>query len=139
MAAWFIILVLIIQFFGIRLFPYILRIPHNILYPAIIVLCFTGTFVYAGTEFNFYFLLGFALFGFLMDWFSLPISPFLLAYILGPMLELNMRNSLTYDEHGLMMFITRPVSAILLLVALVSILWPYVKPLVAKPRKQAEA
>ena len=133
------ILVLIIQFFGIRLFPYILRIPHNILYPAIIVLCFTGTFVYAGTEFNFYFLLGFALFGFLMDWFSLPISPFLLAYILGPMLELNMRNSLTYDEHGLMMFITRPVSAILLLVALVSILWPYIKPLVAKTRKQAEA
>jgi putative tricarboxylic transport membrane protein len=121
------VLVLFIQFFGVRLFPYILRVPHNVMYPAIIVLCFTGTFIYAGTEFNFYFLLGFALFGIVMEWFRLPISPFLLGYILGPMLELNLRNSLTYDENGLLLFATRPLSAILLLLAFISIIWPFAK------------
>ncbi|MBE9639649.1 tripartite tricarboxylate transporter permease [Salipiger pacificus] len=122
------VLVLALQFGGIRLFPYILRVPHRVMYPAIVVLCFTGTFVYAGTEFNFLFLVGFALLGILMDWFRLPISPFPLAFILGPMLELNLRNSLTYDENGLMMFVTRPVAAGLLLIALCSILWPFFKP-----------
>ncbi|MCA2012184.1 tripartite tricarboxylate transporter permease [Cereibacter sphaeroides] len=122
------VLVLLIQFFGIRLFPYILRVPHNVLYPAIIVLCFIGTFVYAGTAFNFWFLLGFAAVGFVMDWFRLPISPFLLAFILGPMLELNLRNSMTYDEHGLLQFALRPVAASLLLLAFASMAWPFVKP-----------
>ncbi|WP_319412100.1 hypothetical protein [uncultured Cohaesibacter sp.] len=49
------------------------------------------------------------------------------------------RDFMTFDEHGLLMFITRPVSAVLLLVALVSILWPYVKPFLAKSRRQVKA
>jgi len=61
------VMLLVVQFFGMRLFPAILGIPYHYLYPAIVVLCFIGIFVGAGTEFNFIIMLAFAMIGLLMD------------------------------------------------------------------------
>ncbi|BCH35768.1 hypothetical protein MesoLjLc_76980 [Mesorhizobium sp. L-8-10] len=132
-------LVLIVQFFGMRLFPLILRVPHSYLYPSIIVLCFIGVFVNAGLEYIFALLLGFAALGILMDHVRLPVSPFLLGFILGPMLKSNLRKAFTYSVQGLLPFVTRPVSAILLLIALVSIIWPYLKPYLNRTAAGASA
>lgn len=121
------VMILLVQFFGMRLFPAILRIPYHYLYPAIVVLCFVGVFVGAGTEFNFLVLLGFAVIGLVMDWMRLPVSPFLLAFILGPMLESNLRKGFTYTNDGIWPFFTRPISGLLLAVALLTIVWPYAK------------
>ena len=49
-------------------------------------------------------------------------------FILGPMLELNLRRGITYTDEGVWPFFTRPISALLLAVALFSILWPWVGP-----------
>ena len=121
------VLVLLQQFFGMRLFPLILKIPYHYLYPAIIVLGFVGVYVSSSTAFNFVLLLGFAALGFVMDIVKLPTSPFILSFILGPMLELNMRKGFTYTDQGVMPFFTRPISAILLAAAFLSIVWPYIK------------
>lgn len=118
-------MVLVLQFFGMRLFPAILKIPYAYLYPAIIVLCFIGVFISSPTSFSFVLLLFFTALGLLMDVFKLPVSPFLLSFILGPMLELNLRNGLTYSDNGALAFFTRPVSAILLAAAFASVIWPY--------------
>lgn len=122
------VLVLVLQFFGMRLFPAILKIPYHFLYPAIVVLGFMGVFVGSATAFNFVLLLAFAVLGLTMDKVRLPVGPFILAFILGPMLELNLRRGITYVEDGHLAFFTRPISALLLLVALLSILWPYLGP-----------
>jgi len=121
-------MVLFLQFFGMRLFPAILKIPYHYLYPAIVVLGFVGVFVGSSTAFNYVLLLGFAALGLLMDKTRLPIGPFILAFILGPMLELNLRRGITYVEDGHLAFFTRPISAALLAVALLSIIWPYLSP-----------
>jgi putative tricarboxylic transport membrane protein len=121
------ILVLLQQYFGMRLFPMILKIPYHYLYPVIIVLGFVGVYVSSSTTFNFVLLLAFAALGFLMDMVKLPTSPFILSFILGPMLELNMRKGFTYTDQGIWPFFTRPISALLLASAVLSIVWPYIK------------
>ncbi|WP_316858732.1 tripartite tricarboxylate transporter permease [uncultured Cohaesibacter sp.] len=134
------VLVLIMQFWGMRLFPAILKIPYHYLYPAIIVLGFMGVFVGSSTAFNYILLLGFAGLGLVMDRFRLPVGPFLLAFILAPMLELNLRRGLTYTDDGILPFFTRPVSTLLLAAAFFSIVSPYLLPwLKARKVKKAEA
>lgn len=122
------ILVLCLQYFGMRLFPAILKIPYHYLYPAIVVLGFIGVFVGSSTAFNYILLLSFAALGLFMDRVKLPVGPFILAFILGPMLELNLRRGITYTDEGILPFFTRPISALLLLLALLSIIWPYLSP-----------
>jgi len=117
-------MVLFLQYFGMRLFPAILKIPYHYLYPAIVVLGFVGVFVGSSTAFNFALLLAFAGLGLLMDRVKLPVGPFILAFILGPMLELNLRRGITYTDEGILPFFTRPISALLLLAAVVSMVVP---------------
>ncbi|WP_068300735.1 tripartite tricarboxylate transporter permease [Pararhodobacter sp. CCB-MM2] len=123
------VVVLALQFFGMRLFPAILKVPYHFLYPAIVALAFIGVFVANASPFNFALILGFAGLGLVMDKVGLPTSPFILAFILGPMLELNLRRGITYTDEGLLPFVTRPISGLLLAFAVLSIAWPYLKPL----------
>lgn len=129
------VLVLVMQYFGMRLFPAILKIPYHYLYPAVVVLGFVGVFVGSSTAFNYVLLLAFAALGLVMDRTRLPVGPFILAFILGPMLELNLRRGITYTDDGVWLFFTRPVSALLLLFAALSIVWPYLAPLLKKSAK----
>jgi putative tricarboxylic transport membrane protein len=129
-------LVLVMQFWGMRLFPAILRIPYHYLYPAIVVLGFMGVFVGSSTAFNYILLLGFAALGLSMDKLRLPIGPFILAFILAPMLELNLRRGMTYTDEGIVPFFTRPISGLLLAVAALSILSPVILPLIRKGRAE---
>lgn len=129
--------VLVMQYFGMRLFPAILKIPYHYLYPLIVVLGFAGVFVGSSTAFNFVLLLAFSGAGLLMDKVKLPVGPFILAFILGPMLELNLRRGITYTDEGVLPFFTRPVSALLLALALFSIIWPYLWPYLKARRARA--
>lgn len=131
------VITLVLQYFGMRLFPAILKIPYHYLYPAIVVLGFIGVFVGSSTAFNYVLLLGFAALGLLMDKVKLPVGPFILAFILGPMLELNLRRGITYTDEGVWPFFTRPISALLLAVAAFSIVWPYLSPLIKARRAAA--
>ncbi|WP_425101770.1 tripartite tricarboxylate transporter permease [Tropicibacter sp. S64] len=122
------ILVLALQFWGMRLFPAILKIPYHYLYPAIVVLGFMGVFVGSSTAFNYVLLLGFAALGLSMDRLRLPIGPFILAFILAPMLELNLRRGMTYTDEGILPFFTRPISGLLLAAAVLSVVSPFLMP-----------
>lgn len=94
-------------------------------------------YIGSATAFNFVLVLGFAVFGLFMDRMRLPVGPFLLAFILAPMLELNLRRGLTYTDEGLLPFFTRPVSALLLAIAVLSVLSPLIGSVLAKRRKVA--
>ena len=121
------ILVLIFQFFGMRTFPYILRTPTCYLYAAILVICVVGAYADSRTMFNCGLMIVMGVVAILMALGNLPTSPFILGYILGPMLEENLRKGLTYGNKGFLPFLTRPVSLILLLVAVGSLAWPFIR------------
>lgn len=118
------VMVLVMQIGGIRLFPMILKIPYHYLYPAILVLCFMGAYSTSNTIFALAVMLAMAAVAVFLAWANIPVTPFILANILGSMLEKYMRRGLSYSTNGAWSFLTRPVSCVFLLVALVSLVWP---------------
>ncbi len=129
------ILTLLLQFGGMRYFPLILKIPYHYLYSALIVMSFIGAFASNNSDFNIWIMLMFAVVGILMDMGGLPVSPMILGFILGPMVEVNLRRGLTYSSGSFTTFLTRPISALLLVIAVVSVLWPVIMDYIAKRNK----
>lgn len=73
-----------------------------------------------------------------MDMSGVPMTPLVLAFILGEKIEEYLRKGMTYSSEGFAMFFTRPVSLIFLLVAAASILLPVLKPLFTKGKLSKE-
>lgn len=126
------IVTLILQMGGMRLFPKILGIPYHYLFSAIAVMCFIGAYVDTNNLFNCELMLGCAIFAFLMALGGLPMTPMMLAFILGSQLEENLRRSLQMAQGNPLIFFTRPISCIFLLVAILAVVVPLVKPLIQK-------
>lgn len=118
------IMVLVLQMGGIRLFPQILKIPYHYLYPAILVLCFIGAYSTSNTIFALGVMLAMTAIAVFLAWADIPTTPFILANILGGMLEKYLRRGLSYSTNGAMSFFTRPVSLVFLVIAFVSLVWP---------------
>jgi TctA family transporter len=92
-------------------------VPYHLLYPAILVFCSIGVFSLSNSEFDVYFL---ALFGFIGYFFAkleCEPAPMLLALILGPMMEEYLRRALLMSRGDPSVFFSRPISAVILLVA----------------------
>lgn len=121
------IITLLLQLFNIKRFPKILMTPYHYLYPGLIIICFVGAFTGTNTLFSCGIMLFVAALGIFMDIFKMPISPLILAFILGPMLEINLRKGLTYTNKGFSVFLTRPVSAAFLLIAVLSLILPEIQ------------
>lgn len=121
------VMVLLVQIFGIKLLPMLLNVPYHWLYPAIVIFCFIGSYVSSSNDFTLFATLGLTLLGLWMNYAGIPASPFCLAFVLGSMVETNFRRAMSYHNATFAMFFTRPISCILLLVALASLLWPYIR------------
>lgn len=131
------VLCLLVQFGTIRIFPLILKLPYHYLFSVILALCFIGAYTDSNNIFNIYVMLAMALLGILSVWGGLPNAPMLLGFILGPMVEQNFRKAVTYSETGgYMEFFTRPASGAILLLALVSLLWPFVSKKIKKAKQK---
>ncbi len=107
---------------GLPLFIRAVRIPRGILFPLVIVLCVTGAFVATSSIFDTMVMLGFGVLGYLMVKFGFPIAPMLIGFILGPLVEMSLRQSLIISGNSLDIFFTRPVSATLLTLTLIIII-----------------
>ncbi|MBT9780091.1 Tat pathway signal protein [Clostridium sp. MCC353] len=123
------VMVLVMQLFGMRLFPKILKIPYHYLYSVVLALCFVGAFSSTNTIFNVGIMLFFGAVAFLMSIAGLPSTPFILAFILGGMIEKNLRRGFSYSTKGFITFLTRPVSLLFLIIAVLSLVIPVIKDL----------
>uniref|UniRef100_UPI003322B63D tripartite tricarboxylate transporter permease n=1 Tax=Enterocloster clostridioformis TaxID=1531 RepID=UPI003322B63D len=128
------VFVLVEQFFGMRWFPMLLKLPYHYLYGVILVMCFIGAFTSTNTTFNVLCVLAFAALGVMLDVFKIPASPLILSFILGGKLEEYFRKGVSYSKGDYSSFITRPVSLLFLLVAVFCVVSPYIKPLLQKKR-----
>jgi putative tricarboxylic transport membrane protein len=114
---------LIMQMFSMRIFPKILRAPYHYLYATIIFVCFTGAYSATYTMFNCYAVVAFGLLSLFLSSLGIPIAPLTLGFIIGPLIETNLRKGLTYSQDGFLTFLTRPVSGIILLFAVLTIIY----------------
>jgi putative tricarboxylic transport membrane protein len=131
------IFMLVLGLLGIRLFVKIVQIPRRILVPIIIVLCVIGSFAINNNYLDVIVMLvaGLAGYGLLKGGF--PLSPIVLALILGPMAEGNLRRSLVMSQGNPMIFLERPIAAAFIVVAVFSLFWPIFKRWFALWRRKA--
>lgn len=120
------VIVLIMQLLGMRLFPYLLKVPPHWMYPALLVICIIGTFSNSNVLFTCGLLLVIAVIGVLLAAVDIPATPLLLTYVLSKMLETNLRRGFTFGI-GASGFLTRPVSVFFILLGIASLVIPMVK------------
>ncbi|EGL84236.1 protein of unknown function DUF112 transmembrane [Caldalkalibacillus thermarum TA2.A1] len=115
---------------NLPLIPFIARvlyIPRPMLISLIIIFCLVGVYGVRFNTFDLYLLIAFGGLGFLMRLFSFPAAPFILAFILGGMMEQSFRQALTISNGSLSIFWSSPVSVTLFAVALISLIFPLIR------------
>jgi putative tricarboxylic transport membrane protein len=95
-----------------------------VLYPLIIGISFVGVYAGSGSLFDLYLLAGFGLLGYLMRKLDYPSAPLILGLVLGGAMERALRQSLMMSEGSLSILVTRPISAVMLSLALLILLIP---------------
>lgn len=131
------IFVFIIEIVGMPVYPKILMIPKYFLYPTILIICFLGAYTGEYTKTAILMVVIFSVLGIFMEAMELPSSPMVLSFILGPMLESNMRKAVSYTDSGWLSFFQRPVSAVLLLIALGCMIFPFIQDVLKSRKKPA--
>jgi TctA family transporter len=96
----------------------LLSVPYRMLFPAIIVFCAVGAYTMTNTPFNIVVMLIFGLVGFGLRSLRLEPAPLVLGFVLGPMMEENLRRALLLSRGNGLVFVERPISAFFLIAAL---------------------
>lgn len=121
------IIILIYGMLGIRLFTKILLVPKTHLTPIILTLCVIGSYSLSNSYFDVWVMFISGIIGYFMMRYGFPASPIILALILGPVMEANLRRSLIMSEGSISVFFTRPISMALISLAILTLLTPFVK------------
>jgi putative tricarboxylic transport membrane protein len=123
-------LLLILNLPLISMWVKVLEIPYKLLFPLILLFCLIGAYSMNNVVFDLYVMIFFGVVGWIMKKFGYEGAPLILAYVLGPMLENSLRQSLLISGGSFLIFVSRPISAIALGIAfllLLSNLFPYFK------------
>lgn len=137
------VIMLFLEFFGLRIYVKLLKVPKYILLPIIVVMCVVGAFSVNSRMFDAESILLFGLIGYLMYKAKLPLAPAVLSFILCPLIETNLRRGLMLTEGSFLEFFTRPISLFFLLAAAAALIIPLLKTFrahqAAKARQAAKA
>ena len=114
---------LIFGFVLVRPLIKILLVPRERLMPVVFVLCVVGAFSITSRVFDIYVMLAFGAIGFVMRELKFNMAPLILGLVLGDLLEKNLTRGLVLSDGSLVPFFTRPVSAVLAALTIISVLW----------------
>jgi putative tricarboxylic transport membrane protein len=115
------VFMLIFERAGLRIFVKLLDIPKYILLPIVLVSCVLGAYCANFRVFDVWCVFIFGMIGLLFKSLKVPSTPLIIGFILGTMTELNLRQALMQSAGDWSIFITKPISLIFLLVAVVSV------------------
>jgi len=99
----------------------LLKVPYRILYPAILMFCCIGVYSVNNNSFDVLITVLFGVLGMMFLRFGCEAAPLLLGFILGPMMEENLRRAMLLSRGDWSVFVTRPLSLTMLLMALAMI------------------
>jgi len=116
----------------------LLRVPYRLLFPAIAIFCCIGIYSVRGEAFDLWLAAGVTVLGYLFHRLNCEPAPFLLAFVLGPMMEENLRRSMLLSRGSVSIFLDRPICLALLLLS-VLLLMVAVLPRVRKRREETFA
>lgn len=108
-------------------FVKIVKTPTKILAPIICVLSVIGSFAIRNNFFDVWLLLGFGVLGYFMERFKISQAPIVLALVLGPMVEAELRRTLVLFHGSLLPVLFRPISLFILVLIVISVIFPLLR------------
>jgi putative tricarboxylic transport membrane protein len=105
------VLLVILNLPLINLWVKVLKIPYGILFPLILLFCVIGAYSLNGKAFDIGVMTFFGLVGYIMRKLNYEVPPLVLAYVLGPIMEQALEQSLSISHGSYAIFFTRPISA----------------------------
>jgi putative tricarboxylic transport membrane protein len=118
------VMLLVLNLPLISIWVRVLKIPYVILYPLILLFCLIGAYSLNNSTGDVVIMCIFGVIGYLMKKFQYDAAPLVLALVLGPMLEDNLRQTLIISRGSLLVFFSRPLSMIFLGVSMLVLLFP---------------
>ncbi|MDO5116231.1 MAG: tripartite tricarboxylate transporter permease [Synergistaceae bacterium] len=118
------IVMFVMMLFAIKVFIKALSIPKIYLLPLIMVMCIVGAYALNNRIFDMWVLLGFGIVGYLLEKQDYPLTPMVLGFVLGPLIETNIREGIMSSSGSWMPLINRPIPCVCLILTLISISWP---------------
>lgn len=128
-------LMLILGLSGMKFYAKVLEVPDYFVTPAILTLCIVGAFAINKNAVDVIVMFAFGLLGFLLMKLDIPMSPIVLAFILGPMAEKNFRRALLISKGSYAVFFQRPLTVVLFLISILSLCLPVVQSMLAKRKE----
>lgn len=104
--------------------PYIISTRKEIMLPIVALLCVIGSYALKNSYLDVGIMMVAGVVGFILKEFGIKPPPIILGLILGPLAENNLRSTLEISETGLLVFLTRPICVVLLILIALVILFP---------------
>jgi putative tricarboxylic transport membrane protein len=118
------VMLLVLNLPLIPMWVQVLKIPEKILYPLILLFCLIGAYSINNDIFDVFVMIIFGVVGYLFRKFEYEGAPLILAFVLGPIFELNLRHSLLLSKGSFQIFFTRPISSTCLIIAFILLFLP---------------
>ncbi|GIL04799.1 MAG: hypothetical protein BroJett031_13190 [Betaproteobacteria bacterium] len=125
----------ILGYFAIKPLCKVLDAPEAVVSAFVVVFCFVGAFAARNSLSDLYVISAFGLVGYLFERFRFPIAPLVLGTILGPLAETNFMTMMVSFDNDWTVLFTRPISAVVMLLAIAGLLWPIVRALQQRRRE----
>lgn len=116
------LMLLVINLPLIGIWIQLLKVPYRYLYPSILVFCCVGAYSINNNVFDVYTMGVFTLLGVVFAKLKMEGAPLLLGFVLGPMMEEHLRRAMLLSRGDPMVFVERPISATLLVLATIALL-----------------
>lgn len=119
-------------------FVAVLKVPYKVLAALIAIFCLVGVYSVNYSVQDLWIMVGFGALGYLAVKMDYPLAPLVLGLVLGGLMEVSLRQSLKMSQGDLSTFFTRPISAAIMAIVIVIILWPLLSRLWQRKRVVAE-
>src|SRR3954471_5599684 len=118
----------------IRLWVKVLEVPRPLLYAGILVFATLGVYSLSASVVEVFVMYAIGVLGFFMRRYDFPIAPVILGVILGPLMETQARRALVASGGDLDVFVSRPLTVVLLVIAIVALIVPHVPAIMGRLR-----
>lgn len=132
---------LVLLFLNLPLIPYIakvLSLPKQLLLPLIIFFSLVGVYLVTFNVFDIYMMTIFAVVALFLRIIDFPMAPMILGFILGGMMEENLRRALTLSDGSISFLWERPLTLTILVITVILLLMPVISGFFAKMKKEKE-
>ena len=115
---------------NLPLIPYIARLltlPSHLLVPLVLFFSLIGVYLVSFNTFDLYLMVGFAFMAVMLRLFDYPMAPMILGFILGGMMETNLRRALRVNEGSLSFLWERPITAVIMVITILLLILPVIR------------